>query len=68
MEKIGTSGQKIISSIPFVGTAIAGLDEIIGTLWTSYKEMSLNARINAINLITVEKLWLKELNELKKYL
>ncbi len=50
------AGKEIAKSIPFVGTAIAALDSIIGTAWGMYKDMAIDARIDAINLIIKEKI------------
>ncbi len=55
-EKVSAAGIEIAKSIPFAGTAIAGLELLVGTCWAMYKEMSYNARVDSINHIIKEKI------------
>jgi hypothetical protein len=48
MDQVASTGVEIAKSIPFVGTAVAALDGLIGVCWEAYKDMVLQAKIEAI--------------------
>lgn len=49
-------GMDIAKTIPFAGTAITAIEEIIGLLWEPFKEMRQEARVDAINFIIQQKI------------
>ena len=55
-DKVVQVAGDIAKTIPFAGTAIAALEGIIGICWKYYKELELNARVKAINLIINKKI------------